>query len=146
MQIICELLAALAAGLFTGAAVYILLVEHPARMEYGAPLAVKEFTAGYKRAAIMQPFLAFLGFLAGFLAWFSGSSAWWLLGAAGMGSLFPYTITWMLPINRRLHGPNLDQDAARAMELLAAWGRLHRLRCLLGLGSFLLFLALLKWG
>ncbi len=146
MRSIYELAAALAAGLFTGAACYILYVEHPARMEYGPRLAVKEFIAGYKRATIMQPALAFLGFLAPFLAWLSGSSGWWLLGGAGMGFLFPYTIIWMLPINKRLHDLSLDKDDALAAALLARWGRLHRLRCLLGLASFLLFLALLKWA
>ncbi|MBI4642907.1 MAG: DUF1772 domain-containing protein [Deltaproteobacteria bacterium] len=146
MQMIYELIASLAAGLFTGAAFYIFFVEHPARLEYGPPLAVKEFVLSYKRAAIMQPSLAFLGLLAGVLAWLSGSPAWWLIGAAGMGSLFPLTIIWMLPINKQLHDPFLDQDAARAIELLDNWGRWHRLRCLIGLGSFLLFLALLKWA
>jgi len=146
MQIFYELTAALAAGLFTGAALYIIFVEHPARLEYGPSLAVTEFIASYKRAAIMQPSLAFLGFLAGTLAWLWGSSFWWLLGAAGMGFLFPLTIIWMLPINRQLHDPGLDQDAARAMELLQEWGRWHRLRCLIGLGAFVLFLTMLKWG
>lgn len=144
MQTIYELTAALAAGLFTGAALYIIFVEHPARLEYGPPLAVKEFIASYKRAAVMQPSLAFLGFLAGVLAWLAGSSFWWLVGGAGLGCLFPLTIIWMLPINRQLHDPALEQDKVRAAALLNLWGRWHRLRCLLGLGSFILFLLLLK--
>jgi uncharacterized membrane protein len=146
MQVIFELTAALAAGLFTGAALYIIFVEHPARLEYGPPLAVKEFVASYKRAAVMQPSLAFLGFSAGFLAWLWGASFWWLLGAAGMGSLFPLTIIWMLPVNKQLHDPSLEEDAARAVTLLDHWGRWHRLRCLIGAASFTLFLVLLKWG
>ncbi|MDD2903427.1 MAG: DUF1772 domain-containing protein [Syntrophales bacterium] len=146
MQVIFELTAALAAGLFTGAALYIIFVEHPARLEYGPPLAVREFIASYRRAAVMQPSLAFLAFLAGGLAWWSGSSSWWLLGAAAMGSLFPLTIILMLPINRQLHDLSLEKDAARTMTLLELWGKWHRLRCLIGLGSFILFLVLLKWG
>jgi hypothetical protein len=38
-----EVLATLCAGLFAGAAVYITLVEHPARLECGTELAVREF-------------------------------------------------------------------------------------------------------
>ena len=146
MQTIYELAATMATGLFTGAALYIHFVEHPARMEYGPPLAVKEFTASYKRAKIMQPSLAFLGFSTATLAWLSGSSFWWLIGGAGMGFLFPFTIIWMLPTNSRLHDPALDKDTALAAELLARWGRLHRIRCLIGLMSLLLFLSLLKWA
>ncbi len=144
MQTIYELAATLATGLFTGAALYILFVEHPARLECGPPLAVKEFTASYKRAKIMQPLLAFLGFSAAVLAWLSGSSIWWLIGGAGMGFLFPFTIIWMLATNKELHDPALDKDTARAVELLARWGRLHRIRCLISLTSLLLFLFLLK--
>jgi hypothetical protein len=143
MQIFYELTTTLAAGLFTGAALYIIFVEHPARLEYGPPLAVTEFVHSYKRAAVMQPALAFLSFAAGVLAWRAGSSLWWLLGGAAMGSLFPLTIIWMLPINRQLHDPGLEQDSHRAMALLTLWGRRHRLRCLIGLLSFILFLVLL---
>lgn len=146
MQIIYELAATLATGLFTGAAFYIHFVEHPARMEYGPPLAVKEFTASYKRAAIMQPSLAFAGFLAGILSWLSGATIWWLIGGASMGFLFPFTIIWMLPTNNRLNDPALEIDTAWPVELLAQWGRMHRIRCLISLASFLLFLSLLKWA
>jgi hypothetical protein len=145
MQMIYELIATLAAGLFTGAALFIHFVEHPARMECGPPLAVKEFIASYKRAAVMQPSLALLGFVAGYLSWQWGSSAWWLLGGAAMGFLFPFTIIWMLPINNRLHAPALETDPALGMELLGRWGRLHRIRCLIGFAAFLLFLLLLRW-
>jgi len=143
VQSIYEFTAALTAGLFTGAALYIIFVEHPARLKYGPPLAVTEFVAGYRRAAVMQPVLAFLSFGAGVLAWREGASFWWLLGGAAMGSLFPLTIFWMLPINRQLHEPGLEHDADRAMELLTLWGHWHRLRCLIGLLSFFLFLVLL---
>ncbi len=38
-----ETIATLSAGLFAGAAIYINLVEHPARIECGTDLAIKEF-------------------------------------------------------------------------------------------------------
>lgn len=44
-----ELTATLCAGLFGGAAIYVSLVEHPARLECGTALAISEFgraTAG----------------------------------------------------------------------------------------------------
>ena len=43
MRQIAEFVAVLACGLFTGAAIYISLVEHPARMECGVELAAAEF-------------------------------------------------------------------------------------------------------
>ncbi len=47
-------LATLASSLFTGAAIYINLVEHPARMEAGTQLALTEFAPSYRRATVMQ--------------------------------------------------------------------------------------------
>lgn len=60
---ILEMLSTLAAGLFAGAALYINLVEHPARIECGTVLAVTEFAPSYRRSAIMRGVLAALAFL-----------------------------------------------------------------------------------
>src|SRR5918999_1837764 len=55
------LVATVCAGLFAGAAIYITLVEHPARLSCGTALAVREFGPSYLRATLMQAPLAFFG-------------------------------------------------------------------------------------
>ena len=63
-------LATACAGVFFGAAIYVNLVEHPARVSCGTELAVREFGPSYRRAAVMQGGLAVLGWLVGLLsAW-----------------------------------------------------------------------------
>ena len=52
MRQFAELVAVLACGLFTGAAVYVSLVEHPARMECGVEIAAAEFSPSYRRGTI----------------------------------------------------------------------------------------------
>jgi hypothetical protein len=54
MRLAFEFLAALCAGLFSGAALYITLVEHPARMRCGAALAAIVFGPSYRRTAVMS--------------------------------------------------------------------------------------------
>jgi hypothetical protein len=54
MRQIAEFVAVLASALFTGAAVYINLVEHPARMQCGVELAATEFAPSYRRGTVMQ--------------------------------------------------------------------------------------------
>jgi hypothetical protein len=44
-----ELVALLSIGLFAGAALYVSLVEHPARREYGTAPAIAEFRPSYRR-------------------------------------------------------------------------------------------------
>jgi hypothetical protein len=48
-------------GLFAGAALYINLVEHPARMRCGVDVALREWAVGYPRSAVMQASLAVIG-------------------------------------------------------------------------------------
>jgi hypothetical protein len=62
--VILELVALVCSGLFAGAAVYVALVEHPARLECGTPLALAEFRPSYRRASVLQAALAAIGCLA----------------------------------------------------------------------------------
>ena len=58
-----EFVATLACAIFAGAALYINLVEHPARMVCGTELAIRQWAPSYKRATWMQAPLAIVGFL-----------------------------------------------------------------------------------
>ncbi len=80
MRLIAEFVAVLACGLFTGAAVYLSLVEHPARMECGVEIAATEFPPSYRRASVMQATLAAVGMLSSIAAWLAGASFLWLVG------------------------------------------------------------------
>ena len=53
MRQIAEFVAVLTCGLFTGAAVYVSLVEHPVRMACGVEIAAAEFPPSYRRGAII---------------------------------------------------------------------------------------------
>jgi hypothetical protein len=54
MSAVLPLLAALCAGLFTGAALYVSLVAQPARLEAGAAVALAEFRPSFPHARRMQ--------------------------------------------------------------------------------------------
>ena len=64
MRQIAEFISVLSCALFTGAAVYITFVEHPARIQCGVELAATEFAPSYRRATVMQASCAGLGLLA----------------------------------------------------------------------------------
>jgi len=77
----------LSCGLFAGAAVYITLVEHPARMECGTELAATEFRPSYRRAAVMQACRTPLG---------------GLLGGILLVAVIPFTLLAVRPTNTQL--------------------------------------------
>src|SRR6266699_2092795 len=131
MRQIAEFVSLLACALFTGAAVYVNLVEHPARMEGGVELAATEFPPSYRRGTIMQATLAALGLLASVAAWLTGATFWWLVGGVLLGSVIPFTLIVILPTNKQLLNPALDKHSAQTGRLLARWGRLHALRSVL---------------
>ncbi len=133
----------MAAGVFTGAALYVTFVEHPARVSCGPALAVTEFAPSYARASVMQAPLAIIGAATGTARWWAGGGVGWLIGAALLGSAVPFTLLVILPTNNRLVDPSLDKTSAEASALLARWARLHAVRSATSLLAFALFLALL---
>ena len=138
-------LAALSAGLFAGAAIYINAVEHPARLSCGTELALREFAPSYRRATIMQASLAIIGCAAGlWSAWASGD----VLVASGavlLGAVVPFTLIVILPTNTRLLDASLDPNSAEARQLLDRWGRLHAVRSVLSTAAFAVFLVRLAF-
>lgn len=121
----------LSCGLFAGAAIYVSLVEHPARAECGPEIAATEFGPSYRRAAIMQASLAAIGFFCSMIAWFAGASLWWLVGGVLLGSVIPFTFAVIMPTNKLLLAPDLDKGSAQTRALLYRWGRLHAVRTVL---------------
>jgi uncharacterized membrane protein len=138
--VLFELLATICAGLFAGAAVYITLVEHPARLECGTELAATEFVPSYRRATLMQASLAAVGLAAALVAWAQGRGLFPLLGGVLLGAVIPFTLVVILPTNTRLLDPGLDRRSPEAAALLRRWGRLHAVRTVLGALAFGLLL------
>lgn len=135
---ILELVALLCTGLFAGAAVYVSLVEHPARLEGGPALAIAEFGPSYRRGAVMQASLAVGGCLAAVVAWTQGSPTPVLIAGLLLGSAVPFTLIVIRPTNKRLLDAGLDRNARETAALLARWGWLHAVRSVVSAVAFLL--------
>jgi hypothetical protein len=135
-----SIVAALCAGLFAGAAIYISAVEHPARLSCGTELALREFAPSYRRASVMQASLAVAGCVTGIWSAWVRRDAWLAVGAILLGAVVPFTLVVILPTNKQLLDPGLDPRGKKSTELLVRWGRLHAVRGALSSAAFLLFL------
>jgi hypothetical protein len=93
-------------------------------------------------ATIMQATLAAVGVLASVAAWLAGATFWWLVAGVLLGSVIPFTLIVILPINKRLLGPALDRRSPEPELLLERWNALHAVRSVLSGLALLLFLYL----
>jgi hypothetical protein len=138
-----RLVATVCCGIFAGAALYINLVEHPARMEGGTALALTEWVPSYRRATRMQAPLAVVGGLAALGVWLAGAGRGWLMGGLLLVSVVPFTLIVLMPTNRALQTLASGHDVAGAVTLLARWNRLHAVRSALSGTAFVVFVWLL---
>jgi Domain of unknown function (DUF1772) len=134
------IVATLSAGLFSGAAIYINAVEHPARLSCGTELAVREFAPSYRRARVMQASRAITGCVTGLWSAWAGSDMWLASAAILLGAVVPFTLIVILPTNKELLDDTLDPRSQLAMLLLIRWERLHAIRSLLSTVAFVIFL------
>jgi uncharacterized membrane protein len=137
-----QFVAVLTATLFSGAAIYINLIEHPARMECGTELAATVFGPSYRRAAVMQAILAVIATIAGIGAWLMDNRIAWLVGALLIFTVVPFTLIKIAPTNKQLLDPALDRTSEAARRLLQRWGKLHAIRSIVALTASVVFLLL----
>lgn len=136
-----EFVALFSTALFSGAALYINLAEHPARMECGTALAATEFGPSYRRATRMQAPLAIVACLSSLSSWWMTGELAWLVGAILIGSVVPFTLVVILRTNKKLLDPSLDRSSETARQLLVRWARLHAVRTVCSLFALVIFLA-----
>ena len=135
-----ELLAVLACTLFTGAAVYITAVEHPARLSCGTEIAAIEWAPSYKRATLMQAPLAAIAGVSGLALGALGGGPVWFAAAALILFVIPFTLVVIRPTNNQLLDSRRDRASAETLQLLQAWGRLHFVRTALSAVASVLYL------
>jgi hypothetical protein len=140
---VLEMIAVLSAALFAGAALYINVVEHPARMGLETRVAALQWAPSYKRATWLQAPLAVLSFLCGIGAWLLGAGVAWLVAAVLLGLVVPFTFIVIMPTNHKLLTPGRDLSSEETRALLVRWGQLHAVRTMLSLAGTLLFVWLL---
>jgi Anthrone oxygenase len=138
-----QLIATFAAALFAGAALYINVAEHPARMTLETRSAAAQWAPSYKRATLMQAPLAVLSLVSGTAAWLLGADLGWFVAALLIGVVVPFTLLVIMPTNRLLLDVRRDLASAETRALLEKWNKLHAVRTALSLGASLLYLWLL---
>jgi hypothetical protein len=133
-------LALVTAALFAGAALYVNVAEHPARMMLDDRSLLVQWKPSYARGKAMQASLAILGFLLGLVAWWVSGDGLWLVGAIAMIAPWPWTLLAIMPTNHTLESLDPVRDGEQSRRLLEKWIRLHAVRTALGFAATLIYL------
>ena len=133
-------LAVFACTMFTGASIYISLVEHPARLSCSTEVAATQWAPSYKRATVMQVSLAVTAAICGAITWWQRDDALWLVGAVLIISVIPFTALVILPTNNRLLTAGRDLASDETRMLLEKWGRLHAVRSTVSLAASVVYI------
>lgn len=129
------LAALLIAAAFAGAAVYVAVAEHPARLALDDAAALAQWKPSYRRGKLMQASLALAGGLLALWVWWQDRNALWLIGGLLLLANWPATLILIMPVNRRLEA--IGAAGADTRALLVRWGRLHLIRAALGTAAAL---------
>src|SRR4029434_5141642 len=146
MLVVFQFLAVLCCILFAGAAIYINLVEHPARMGCDTKTAATVWAPSYKRATVIQAPLAVISFLAGVVAWLLGGGLLWLIGARLICFVVAISFIAVMPTNHQLLAPGRDLSSVETRSLLEKWGRLHAVRSALSFLASIMYLVSIFGG
>jgi hypothetical protein len=134
------LAALVTAAIFFGAAVYINIAEHPARLGLNDAPALTQWRSSYKRGFPMQASVAIVSGVFGAAAWWTSGNLLWLVGAAIITANWPFTLLAIMPTNHRLEAtPSEGDDQTRAR--LVGWGKLHAVRSALGAAATIAYFA-----
>jgi Domain of unknown function (DUF1772) len=140
--VVLEFVATVAAALFAGAALYINVAEHPARMTLDTRFAASQWAPSYKRATWLQAPLALLSLVAGLGSWLLGGGPGWAVAALLIGAVVPFTLIGIMPTNKSLLLPDRDSGTAETRSLLERWAKLHAVRTALSLAAAILYVCL----
>jgi hypothetical protein len=133
------LLALVTASIFFGAAVYINIAEHPARLALDDGAALAEWGPAYKRGFAMQAPLAALSAVLGAAAWWTTGDLLWALGSVLILASWPYTLLVVMPTNHQLETTVPGGDPNTKARLVR-WGQLHAVRSALGAAATVVYL------
>jgi hypothetical protein len=135
---------AAAAG-FLGAAIYIGLVEQPARLALGPRAMLREWMLSNRRGTLVLSVMAVLSAILGFIQFKANSDVRWIIGAVTILASWPYAYFVMMPVNVWLFAIAPGKAVSHARKLMRDWGLLEWGHAVIGLAAVGAFAWALEW-
>ena len=124
---------------FFGAALYVNLVEQPARLALDDEVIINEWTPSDRRGVALMAGLSLLSAALGLVAYFSSQDVRWAIGALIVILAWPYTFFAMAPLNNQIL-TLAPRDIGAARALVRQWGLLEYGQTAIGLAACAVYL------
>jgi hypothetical protein len=131
-----------AASAFLGAALYINLVEQPARLQLDVRSMIQEWTRSNRRGFVLLSTFAITSAILGYVQFTQSGDVRWLIGEAIILATLPYVYFVVVPVNVELWALPPDAPGAPVRNLLREWGLLEWGQTAIGLLSW----GILAWA
>jgi len=134
-----KFLSTITGGVFAGGALYVNLVESPARLTHDPETAVAVWRSSFVRAKFYLGNLNTASSLCSIAAfWLSGDKFSTCLLAGGTVLSVMNTLLFILPVNGELMDPNKCAKMSDEVVVgkLKTWNKLHAIRSVIGFCSF----------
>lgn len=116
------------------------IIVHPALLVVNRSSAIDIFRPFFNKTHATVITLSVIVSLIALLISILTGNWWWFFISILMHLNGPYTLFFMMPLNRRLMAGDVDIDSTQTSEDLKFWGKLHAVRTLLNGIVFLLFI------
>lgn len=134
-----EILILFIMGAQFGIALAASIIVHPALLAISRSSAIDIFRPFFNKTHTTVISLSIIVSLIALLISILTGNWWWFLISLLMHLNGPYTLYFMMPLNRRLMADDVDIDSPQTVEDLKFWGKLHGVRTLINGLVFLLF-------
>ncbi len=128
-----------AASAFLGAALYINLVEQPARQELDSASSIREWTPSNRRGFIMLAVLAVVSAILAYVDYARTGDMRWMIGGTLIVASWLYAYFVMSPVNILLYEAPPQTPTATIRELMREWGLLEWGQTIIGLAAWCVF-------
>jgi hypothetical protein len=127
------------AAAFLGAAVYVCVVEQPARLALPPDAMMKEFKRSDRRGSLLLSILAVASAILASIQFKMTGDVRWIIGGVIILSTWPYEFFVIVPVNVWLYSASTRRRDNRLRKLMRDWGLLelgHALIALTASGDF----------
>jgi hypothetical protein len=113
------------AAAFLGAAIYIGLVEQPARLKLGTRAMVREWAVSDHRGTILLTTLSLVSAVLAFIQYRISGDVRWIIGGLAILASWPYEYYVLVPVSIWLCAVPPEKESAPARKLMRDWGLLE---------------------